>query len=168
MGNIIYVLTNPAMPGLVKIGWTDEDYAENRIEGLYTSGVPMPFCCITAREIEGRPAEEAEKALHDVLREYRPNPAREFFRLNPDDAKALVEKIPGTPVCPSARSDLPGLFPDVGYNPGDTPRLPPDVLVRLADWLNGALAALTASRKDRRPHTGVSRRPPAEAPTRAE
>jgi hypothetical protein len=37
--NIVYVLTNPAMPGLVKIGYTYSEDAATRIAQLYSSGV---------------------------------------------------------------------------------------------------------------------------------
>lgn len=38
----VYVLTNPAMPGLVKIGKTARD-DNTRIAELYITGVPVPF-----------------------------------------------------------------------------------------------------------------------------
>lgn len=41
--SIVYVLTNPAMPGLVKIGMTGGSVADERVAQLYTSGVPFPF-----------------------------------------------------------------------------------------------------------------------------
>ena len=56
MPNIVYVLTNPAMPGLVKIGMTDRDDVKRRMSDLYTTGVPLPFECVAAREIEDREA----------------------------------------------------------------------------------------------------------------
>lgn len=40
---VVYVLTNPAMPGLVKIGYTTHADANTRIAQLYTTGVPVPF-----------------------------------------------------------------------------------------------------------------------------
>lgn len=41
--NIVYVLTNSAMPGLVKICFTAQDDANSRIAQLYTTGAPVPF-----------------------------------------------------------------------------------------------------------------------------
>ena len=43
MSNIVYVLTNPAMPGIVKIGKTNRDDPQVRMNELYTTGVPLPF-----------------------------------------------------------------------------------------------------------------------------
>jgi hypothetical protein len=42
---IVYVLTNPAMPGLVKIGKTTQVEVEERMKQLYGTGVPVPFDC---------------------------------------------------------------------------------------------------------------------------
>ena len=54
MPNIVYVLTNPAMPGIVKIGMTDmRQNVQHRMGQLYSTGVPLPFDCVIAREIEG-------------------------------------------------------------------------------------------------------------------
>lgn len=52
---IVYVLTNPAMPGLVKIGQTKRDKMDARLKELYGTGVPLPFecqyaCRVTAAE----------------------------------------------------------------------------------------------------------------------
>lgn len=42
---IVYVLTNPAMPGLVKIGMTTRSDIDARMKELYSTGVPVPFDC---------------------------------------------------------------------------------------------------------------------------
>ncbi len=39
MPNIVYVLTNPAMPGLVKIGMIDNHDVQRRMRDLYSTGV---------------------------------------------------------------------------------------------------------------------------------
>ena len=38
---IVYLLTNPYMPGLVKIGMTKQEDLEKRMKELYTTGVPI-------------------------------------------------------------------------------------------------------------------------------
>ncbi len=82
MPNIIYVLTNEAMPGLVKIGLTN-DKVELRIAQLSThSGVPLPFECYFAAEVND--CAKLEKTLHQLFSESRINPRREFFRIDPE------------------------------------------------------------------------------------
>ena len=46
---IVYVLTNPAMPGIVKIGRTQSDLG-SRLSQLYSTGVPVPFECAKGRD----------------------------------------------------------------------------------------------------------------------
>ena len=41
MPDIVYVLTNPAMPGFVKIGYTTDIQA--RLKQLHNTSVPVPF-----------------------------------------------------------------------------------------------------------------------------
>lgn len=82
MSNIIYVLINEAMPGLVKIGWTSGN-VESRIGQLSgDSGVPLPFECHFAAEVKD--ARVLEKTLHQLFSEERVNPKREFFRVSPE------------------------------------------------------------------------------------
>ena len=47
----VYVLTNPAMPDLVKIGKTTRDVSL-RLSDLYTRGVPLPFECEYAAKVK--------------------------------------------------------------------------------------------------------------------
>ena len=102
MPNIVYVLTNPAMPGIVKIGMTNEADVQRRMGGLYTTGVPLPFDCAIAREIEGRDAAEIESALHTAFGPYRINPSREFFQLETEQVEVLLRVMPGKDVTPPA------------------------------------------------------------------
>lgn len=83
---IIYVLTNPAMPGLVKIGKTTRESVYARLTELYSTGVPVPFECAFA----GRIADEArvEKAFHLAFGPYRVNPRREFFTIEPESRES--------------------------------------------------------------------------------
>ena len=47
----VYVLTNPAMPNMVKIGKTTRD-VELRLADLYSTGVPLPFECEYAAKVK--------------------------------------------------------------------------------------------------------------------
>ena len=58
---IVYVLTNPAMLGLVKIGKTTQLEVEDRMKQLFSTGVPVPFDCAFACQVND--AAEAERAL---------------------------------------------------------------------------------------------------------
>lgn len=83
---IVYVLTNPAMPGLVKIGKTTQEEVDLRMKQLYSTGVPVPFECVFACRVPD--ASVVEKALHHAFGQVRINPTREFFRIEPDRAFA--------------------------------------------------------------------------------
>ena len=89
--NIVYVLTNPVMPGLVKIGYTTQEEANKRIEQLYTTGVPVPFKLEFACKVQN--AEEVERALHIAFAPYRINPKREFFSIAPEQAIAILKLL---------------------------------------------------------------------------
>lgn len=89
--SIVYVLTNPAMPGLVKIGRTSHNDANIRIAQLYTTGVPVPFTLEFASRVQN--ADEVEKAMHTAFAPYRINPKREFFRIYPEQAIVILKLL---------------------------------------------------------------------------
>lgn len=90
--SIVYVLTNSAMPGLVKIGiTTQDDDASKRIAQLYTTGVPVPFRLEFACRV-ANPA-EVESALQTAFAPNRVNPRREFFRIEPEQAIAILNLL---------------------------------------------------------------------------
>ena len=81
MTEIVYVLTNPTMPGLIKIGRTTN--LEQRVKSLSSdTGVPLPFEVFYACSV--RDANEVERALHNAFGDHRINPKREFFELDPE------------------------------------------------------------------------------------
>ena len=88
---IVYVLTNPAMPGLVKIGKTTRIEVEERMKQLYGTGVPLPFDCAFACEVKD--ANEVEKALHMAFGMTRSNPNREFFKVEPERVIAILKLL---------------------------------------------------------------------------
>jgi hypothetical protein len=89
--SIVYVLTNPAMPGLVKIGRTSSEEAVARIAQLYSTGVPFPFKLEFACKVEN--PEEVERALHRAFVPNRVNSKREFFSIEPDQAIAILKLL---------------------------------------------------------------------------
>ena len=96
----VYVLTNPVMPGLCKIGLTAEPI-ENRLKQLYTTGVPAPFDCYFLAKVSDMRL--VESALHKGLSKLRYSNSREFFLIEPAEAQALLS-LAGEDVTP--RNDL--------------------------------------------------------------
>jgi T5orf172 domain len=85
---IVYLLTNPAMPGLVKIGYSDRTIQERMSELSRAVGVPLPFECFLA--VETADAREVEQALHRAFADKRKNDKREFFEITPDQPAAVL------------------------------------------------------------------------------
>ncbi len=79
------------MPGLVKIGYTTKDDANSRIAQLYSTGVPVPFELNYACKAQN--AEEVERALHVAFSPQRINPKREFFKIEPEQAIAILKLL---------------------------------------------------------------------------
>ena len=93
---IIYVLTNPAMPDLVKIGKTRN--IDQRLSSLYSTGVPLPFKCIYAKKVEDM--DFVETKLHAAFDSKRLNQRREFFRILEEELIHFFDLIPGEEVTP--------------------------------------------------------------------
>lgn len=88
--NIVYILTNDAMPGLVKIGCTDLTI-EQRMRGLYKTGVPVPFECFHASVVEN--SQNVENRLHLAFDKFRVNKNREFFEIEPESILAILQMV---------------------------------------------------------------------------
>ena len=94
---IVYILTNEAMPGYVKVGRTTN--LEQRMKSLYRTPVPLPFECFYACSVEDGP--EVEKWLFDIFDDRRVSKNREFFEVAPEriavalKAKEIEEVTPG-------------------------------------------------------------------------
>ena len=79
MTKIVYVLSNPAMPGYIKIGKTDN--LKERLRNLDRTSTPLPFQCEYAAEVND--ADKVEKILHDIFVDKRVRSNREFFEVDP-------------------------------------------------------------------------------------
>lgn len=90
MFDIIYILTNDSMPGLIKIGYTTTSINQ-RIRELDTTPVPLPFQCYFAARVEN--GIMVERKLHTAFGDFRLRSNREFFRLDPHRAKAAIELV---------------------------------------------------------------------------
>ena len=90
MAEIVYLLTNPVMPDLVKIGRTTN--LEERLRSLSThSGVPVPFEVFYACEVSD--SAKVERQIHEGFGDHRINPKREFFRINPERILAILKLV---------------------------------------------------------------------------
>lgn len=76
----VYVLSNPCMPGIYKVGMTTTSPEIRARELSSATGVPAPFK-IEAAFYTHSPL-ESEKEVHEVLSEWRVNDSREFFELS--------------------------------------------------------------------------------------
>ena len=91
MEGIIYILTNPAMPGIVKIGKTTQEDVKLRMSQLYSTGVPLPFECAYAAKVNS--IDDVEKAFHNAFSPNRLNPKREFFEIDSTQAIAIIKLL---------------------------------------------------------------------------
>ena len=61
------------------------------MRSLQSTGVPLPFTCYYAAEVED--ASKIEKALHAGYADSRVNPNREFFNISPEAARAILKEF---------------------------------------------------------------------------
>jgi len=92
----VYVLSNPAHPGLLKIGYTT-DPVESRAGNLSAStGVlenfQIEYWCLTLA------AHEVERLAHTALASVRVKKNREFFQIDLDTAIEEIEKHAVAPI----------------------------------------------------------------------
>lgn len=85
----IYIATNKAMPGLVKIGMTSK-HPSKRLKELYTTGVPYPFKLRYEQRVKD--PRNTEQLLHQLLSNHRVTRKREFFEIDPDSAIRVTER----------------------------------------------------------------------------
>ena len=86
----IYILTNPSLVGIVKIGKTTRSPANRVAELSSATGVPTPFQLVYYAEFAD--CDAAERALHGLFtdRNARVADNREFFRIAPHEAITAV------------------------------------------------------------------------------
>lgn len=87
MAEIIYILTNEAMYGLVKIGRTTTS-VEQRIKELDNTSMPLPFQCFFAGEVTD--SASVESNLHKAFSNARVRNNREFFRIDPNQVRSAI------------------------------------------------------------------------------
>lgn len=86
----IYVLTNSAMVGIVKIGRTSRDPV-SRCEELFNTSIPVPFEVFFS--VWCNNVSRIERQVHERLDALRVNESREFFSVKPEAAKDLILRL---------------------------------------------------------------------------
>ena len=90
----LYVMVNPTIPGLVKVGLTTVG-VNDRARGL-SSGLPTHFRVHGYVELPGISQSELhalERDVHKRLEQYRYSKDREFFTLSPDQALKVLQEV---------------------------------------------------------------------------
>ena len=122
---IVYILTNEAMPGYIKIGHThggSEADVRARMSTLYSTSVPLPFECVYAAVVEDAPG--IEKKLHTAFEKDRRSPQREFFEGVPlHSAIAALKIASGRDVTPRSSPEKDADGKQVSVKPSKRPPL---------------------------------------------
>ena len=87
----VYILENPVMSGVVKIGYTNRR-PKDRAEEL-SSGTSVPKEFEVVYKVRVKNPKEKEEEIHSVLSEYRVDEDREFFRVGKGKAISAIEEI---------------------------------------------------------------------------
>lgn len=90
MSEIVYILTNEAMPGYIKIGFTNSSL-DIRLKQLDRTGVPLPFEVYYACEVGS--ARIDEQWLHSIFSDRRVRDSREFFKMDPERVVIALKRI---------------------------------------------------------------------------
>ncbi|MCH5249462.1 MAG: GIY-YIG nuclease family protein [Lachnospiraceae bacterium] len=101
---LVYILTNPCLDGWVKIGMTQRNDIERRLQELNApTNIPLSYRCYATYEVDN-PA-EVEKRIHSIIdriddslhaREHLENGRireREFFKISPEAAYGIFKDI---------------------------------------------------------------------------
>ena len=101
---LVYILTNPCLDGWVKIGMTERNDIERRLQELNApTNIPLSYRCYAVYEVEN--PLEVEKRIHSIIdrvdnslhaREQLNNGRireREFFKISPETAYGIFKDI---------------------------------------------------------------------------
>ena len=84
----VYCMTNTSMPGIVKLGLTEN--IQQRIVNLSSrTAIPVPFKLY--RAIEVKDMFEVESQFHHYFGKQRTNSQREFFTISPEETDPLFD-----------------------------------------------------------------------------
>ena len=84
----VYILSNPSMPGIVKIGRTKRD-VESRASELYVTSTPTPF--VVEHYVYCPNCSDMEQMMHTHFAAKRVSGAREFFAIDAHEASSVLD-----------------------------------------------------------------------------
>ena len=87
----VYILKNPSMPGIIKIGYTKGDPNDRADKLSKGTGVPTPYKVVFSYSCFN--GERIERAVHKYFKKQRVNNDREFFSVTVDEAKTVINEI---------------------------------------------------------------------------
>ncbi len=87
----VYVLSNPTQPGVFKIGYTSNTPEERARQLSNATGVALPYNVEYAYSCWN--GLELEKDVHERLNEYRLSKQREFFQVDLEEIKEIIDEI---------------------------------------------------------------------------
>lgn len=101
MAGWVYAITNESQPGMVKIGYTENEDPQNRADGLNHTGCPTPYLVDYA--VETNNPHSKEKRIHKTLKTLNikfnnkgyKKEGREWFKCSLDDAIYAIKKEVG-------------------------------------------------------------------------
>ena len=89
---IIYIMSNPSLSGMVKIGYTGKEIEIRQKALSKATGIPTPFKVEYIYRVHGR-GMELEREIHSYLKEFRLNNEREFFEIGIKQAVEAIKEI---------------------------------------------------------------------------
>ena len=87
----VYILSNPTMPSLVKIGYTKKSPEERAKQISASTGVALPYKVEWAYKCFN--GEKVEREVHHKLKSKRANNSKEFFWVDLEEAKEVITLI---------------------------------------------------------------------------
>jgi predicted RNase H-like HicB family nuclease len=89
----VYVMSNPSMPGIVKVGFSMKDPLD-RADELAHTGIPSPY--LVHYDVLIEDPESVEQAAHIGLSNVRVNQRREWFQCSAREAVQAIRQIIGS------------------------------------------------------------------------
>jgi hypothetical protein len=87
--DFVYVMTNPSMPGMAKVGMTKVSPQARASQISQNTGIPTPFEVFA--EFRTSQADRVEAAAHEAMKAARVSASREFFAVTPEAACSAIK-----------------------------------------------------------------------------